>query len=151
MRPEQPSFQQEPPGLSELNGPGIALIIAGALGVLAGLTQAASGLFQLLNKTANPALSDPNLPPMLKPYLALLGSGITSLFLSLLILAVNAVIIFGGLKMRHGQSYALCVTAAALCCMPCCFHSCCSVVVIPIGVWALVTLLGGQGKARFSS
>lgn len=146
----QPSFGPPPAGTDELNGPSLCLV-SGSVGIISGLTQLASGLIQLIGGAKSVPLDDPSVPSAVQTYMKLMSSGAVPLVFALLVLAVNGLIIFAGLQLRQAQRYQLCVAGAALCCVPCCFHSCCSVFVVPLGVWALAVLLSGQTKAQFSS
>ncbi len=147
----QPSFGPPPPGFGELNGPSLGLIVSGSVGIISGLTQLASGLMQLIGKTKPDVLDDPSVPSALQTYVNLISSGAMPLVFALLTLTVNALIIFAGLQMRQARHYNVCVGGAALCCVPCCFHSCCSLFVVPLGVWALAVLLSSPTKAQFSA
>jgi hypothetical protein len=60
--------------------------------------------------------------------------------------AVNALILFGGLKMRQLENYPLAVTAAVLAAVPC--FTCC-VVGLPLGIWALAVLSDPQVRSAF--
>lgn len=147
----QPSFGAPPAGTGELNGPSLGLVVSGSLGIISGLTQLASGLIQLMGGAKSVTLDDPSVPSALQTYMKVMSSGAVPLLFALLTLAVNGLIIFAGLQMRQARQYNLCVAGAALCCVPCCFHSCCSLFVVPLGVWALAVLLSGHTKAQFSA
>jgi hypothetical protein len=56
------------------------------------------------------------------------------------------VVIFGAIKMKALENYALAMASAVLALLPC---SLCCLVSLPIGVWALVTLLNPEVKAAF--
>lgn len=63
----------------------------------------------------------------------ILGYGV-----AIVTLAASPVIIFGALQMMRAGSYRMSVTAAVLSVIP--FSSCCFLLGIPVGVWALVAL-----------
>ena len=54
-----------------------------------------------------------------------------------------------GLKMKDLQSYGLCVAGAVLALLPC--NCCCCWVGLPIGGWALATLMNAEVKAAFQA
>jgi hypothetical protein len=63
-------------------------------------------------------------------------------------IVVNAVIIFGAMKMKSLEGYTLAMTAAILAIVPC---SCCCILNMPFGIWSLVVLLNQDVKAAFRS
>lgn len=69
---------------------------------------------------------------------------------SLVMLLANAVVAVGALKMRALQAWPLALTAALLSVVPCCFSSCCCVVAMPAGLWALFVLMKPEVKAAFT-
>lgn len=152
MTPMQPSFQSAP-AQSELSAPAIGLIVAGVLGALVSLLGIATHLFAMIGGSNQDLsnLNDPNFPPVLKPLLKLVSSGIVGLMFSLVQAAANAFIIYAGLQMREARQYGLCVAGAALASIPLCFSSCCCIFTMPLGIWALSVLLGQSGKAQFQS
>lgn len=84
--------------------------------------------------------------------IAQMFSGGIGLVLALLGIVVNAVIIFGAMKMKSLESYALAMTATILAIVPC-FFCCCIPVPLnmPFGIWSLVVLLDQNVKAAFRS
>ncbi len=72
-------------------------------------------------------------------------SGGMGIVVALLGLVVNAVVIFGAMKMKALTGYTLAMTAAILAIVPC---SCCCLN-IPFGIWSLVVLLDSNVKAAF--
>ncbi len=64
-------------------------------------------------------------------------------------LLVDAAIIYGALQMRRGESYGWALVAALLAVIPCLSSPCCCLG-IPFGVWALVVLLGEDGRRSFA-
>ena len=75
------------------------------------------------------------------------GFGIAWPSLSLL---VDAAMIYGAVQMRRGESYGWALVAALLAVIPCLSSPCCCLG-IPFGVWALVVLLGEEGRQSFAS
>lgn len=147
----QPAFPSSlpPPDLSQFNPPAIGLIVAGATSLLVGLMQLGSGVLSVVMGARNPALENPELPPALAPLVKMMSSGAISILWALVVLTVGVVTVLGGLRFREGRSYWLCVAGAGLASVPCCFHSCCSVFAMPLGIWALAVLLSGSTKSMF--
>jgi hypothetical protein len=148
-QPQYPSFGPPPAKPSSLEAPAIGLLVSGGLGVLLGVLGIGVAVIGLVAGTATPALDDPNLPPALQSYLKAMSSGAVSIVSALVGLVVNGLIVYAGLQMRQARNHTLCVVGAGLCCVPCCFHSCCSLFVVPLGIWALVALLSGPTKSLF--
>jgi len=122
-----------------VNGPGIALMVVGALAILYALV---SVPLNIVNFAHNPALQENNFP--LPVLYGAIGFG------ALIFLIVGVLIIVGGMKMRAMQSYGLAMAAAILAMVPCCDGMCC-IVGLPIGIWALVVLMDQQVKQSFTS
>lgn len=61
-----------------------------------------------------------------------------------------ALIAFGALRMKQVKSYGLAMTASILAMIPC-FTSCCCLLGLPVGIWALVVLLDKDVKAAFDA
>lgn len=76
-------------------------------------------------------------------------SGGLGLVINVLSLVLNSFAIFGGMKMKALQSYAMSVASAVIVALPC--VSCCCLIGTPIGIWALVVLLSADVKAAFRS
>lgn len=75
-------------------------------------------------------------------------SGGAGIVFALLGIVVNAIVIFGAMKMKSLGGYALAMTAAILAIVPC---SCCCILNMPFGIWSLVVLLNPNVKAAFRS
>jgi len=65
-------------------------------------------------------------------------------------LIVDAVIIYGAIRMKNRTSYSWAVAAAVLALIPCLSSPCCAVGV-PFGLWALLVLLDRDVRAAFSA
>ncbi|MCY2959510.1 MAG: hypothetical protein NTY35_05030 [Planctomycetota bacterium] len=59
-----------------------------------------------------------------------------------------ALIAFGAWRMKEMKSYGLAMTASILAMIPC-FTSCCCLLGLPAGIWALIVLLDKDVKAAF--
>lgn len=77
----------------------------------------------------------------------LMGGGI-GIVLNVLAIVLYGGAIYGALKMKALQSYAMAVTSSVLVMLPC---SCCCLAGLPVGIWALVVLLDANVKAAFRS
>ncbi|NRD58884.1 hypothetical protein [Corallococcus exiguus] len=62
-------------------------------------------------------------------------------------LVLNGLVAFGGWKMKNLQSYGWAMTAAILCCIPCCGP--CSCLSLVPGIWSLIVLNRPDVKAAF--
>lgn len=130
-----------PPASELLNVPAILLMAGAGVGVLVRLAALAGLDRVLLEQLAkNPQYSD--LPMMTA------GGGVGTVVAALVLLALNALIIFGAMKMRAGQSYTLALTAAILGAIPYCG---CYPLSMTGGIWALVLLLKPEVKAQFTA
>ena len=71
-------------------------------------------------------------------------------FFSFLSLFIGILALVGAVKMLKMQTYALALTAAIIsvipCFGPCC---CCSMLLVPFGIWALVVLFDAKVKLHF--
>ena len=134
-----------------LNVPSVLLLVSGALGVLSGLLGMVRGGSA---GSANPGLerlaADPNTAQLAeslrKVTEALSGPG--SIVLNLLTLALSGFVIFGALKMRNLQGHGIALGAAIVSLIPC---SGCCCIGMPVGIWALVTLLKPEVKSQFQA
>ncbi|MER2564029.1 MAG: hypothetical protein ABTQ32_25085 [Myxococcaceae bacterium] len=129
-----------------LNGPAIGLLMAGGCGIGWGLFELALGVMGLAKSLGD----ELGLPADLPWHLKLAASPAMPVVIGLVALAGNAFIVFGGLQLRQGRRYRLCLAAAGLCCLPFCFHGCCSIFATPLGLWALMVLLSEPGRTQFS-
>ena len=115
-------------------GPAIALIITGALAIV--LVLVSAGLIAVGLSAGGPQ------PPQEELIPQLIGNAIGLL----LGLAWGLLLIFGGMKMRKLESYALSMTASIVALLPC--TSCC-LLGLPFGIWALVVLSQSDVKDSF--
>jgi hypothetical protein len=126
----------------QVNGPGIALIILGALNIVGGIGRAATAIFagatmgMLGNSADDPA----------KTFMA--AAGALSVAHAAMLFLGGLLILFGGIKMRSLQAYGLCMTASIVAMIPCLFPCC--IVGLPIGIWAIVVLSKQEVKTLFT-
>jgi hypothetical protein len=129
-------------GSDQLNGPGIAMIVLGALNIVLVLIRLAFTLagIGMSSLAGNSAENDAG--KMLVGFFATFGLAILGVGL------IGALIIlFGGIKMRRMENYSLCMVASIVAMIPC--VSCCFLIGIPIGIWSLVILSKPEVKNAF--
>lgn len=135
------NYQSSPPGdpRAALNGPGMALMIFGyvgvglaAIGILLNILGIGLGAAQGGQEAAANMLSG--------------GVGVASGIIGMI---VGVIVGIGGGKMRKGQSYGFAMTAAILAMIPC--ISPCCLIGLPLGIWALVVLMKPEVKAAFTA
>ena len=120
-----------------LSVPSILIIVCGGLGLVAGLMGLVGGGAQSFGTFAN--------DPRFAQFLAV-QSGPRHYVFALLGLAISSFLIFGGMKMRNLQSHGLAMGAAIVAMIPC--GGCCCLG-LPVGIWALVTLMKPEIKSQF--
>lgn len=116
--------------ISQLKTPAIGLIVVGSINFLVGLLTLLSGLLRLAGIAQDKVPTDE--AERLGYYMGT-GFGYGLGFFSLILAPI---IIYGGMKMLSGQKLGLAKTAAILAIVP--LSSCCFVLGIPFGVWALI-------------
>jgi hypothetical protein len=143
-----------PDAAAKVSGPAIALIVVGALNIIASLYQGAQGIMVMMMpeeqmraqmEAQNPELQGQELPFDLSAFTQGLGAGIIVFYVLTLILGI--VIILGAVKMKNLQSRGMAVAASVLAMIPC--ISPCCLIGLPIGIWSLVTLNDPNVKASF--
>lgn len=124
----------------KLQGPGIALMIVGWLGVFLGVggTAAMVAVFAFIKPPPAPAMQNEDLFVMV---LIVVSGLITAV--------ASAVIAIGGSRMRHCRSYGLALTAAILAICSIVILGLMSIFVLPFGIWALVVLVQSDVKREF--
>ncbi len=73
----------------------------------------------------------------------------SQMFFSVLSVAINGLIFFGGMRMRLLRNYYLAMTAAILALIPCWVPCCFGLIGMAIGIWALVVLTNSEVKNAF--
>ncbi|WP_223643108.1 hypothetical protein [Corallococcus sp. EGB] len=128
----------------ELSVPAILMM------VMAGLTFLYS-LVSLVTPTNSAqletVLSNPDIPQQAKDAMTWFVSPLGRVALTVPGLVLNALVAFGGWKMKNLQSYGLSMTAAIICCIPCC-GPCMCLSLVP-GIWSLIVLNKPEVKAAF--
>lgn len=128
--------------LEKLKAPAIGLIVIGALNGVTGLLTLLGGAVRLTG-----ILGPESLPADEAEKTGFLIGTAFGYGVALLSLAAAPVIIYGALKMLRGNSYALARTSAILAIVP--LVSCCFIIGIPLGVWALMVLNQPDVRAFF--
>ncbi len=129
--------------LQKLRAPAIALIIAGSLNGMIGLLALLGGLWRLSGMGEGRLL-----PVNEAERIGYVTSTVITYAASLLSLLLAPVIIYGAVQMMQAKKYKVARAAAILVIIP--FTSCCCLVGIPVGIWALVTLGKPEVKAAFN-
>jgi hypothetical protein len=143
----QPPFASNPgtqPPNPRLDPLGIAFMVLGGVDLLWGFAMIAVNVLQIAGVMGGahdtmdtPFGQDERVGQML------------SLALSSCALPVGAVSVFAGLKMRRAEMYGLAIAAAVVNMIPCYQTTCCALFGLPLGIWALVTLMNAEVKASF--
>lgn len=128
--------------LQKLKVPGVALLITGILNAGFGLIALVSGAFRLSG--LGPPESIPTNENERLGFIigTVLGYGIAGVSLLL-----APLVIIGALKMMRGKSYGLGMSAAIIATLP--VTSCCFLLGIPAGVWAIIVLRNPEVKGFF--
>lgn len=127
--------------LNKLKAPAIGLIVAGVLNAVSGLYLLASTLIQFSAGVLDRNFSQDS--ERIGFYIGFWGTAA----LGILGFLVAPIIIYGAIQMMRGRSFGLSRTAAILAVIP--LTSCCFVIGIPFGIWALVVLSQPDVKALF--
>jgi hypothetical protein len=77
-----------------------------------------------------------------------LMAGTIGVIIGVLVLLIQAFIIWGAMQMRQLRSYGAAMAASILGMVPC-FFPCCCPLGLPFGIWALVVLLRPEVKTAF--
>lgn len=126
---------------SRVQGPGIALMVTGVIGIL---TQGMSALAQsaqlVVLASAAAQQSGPEVAEQLVPVVIALGIiGVSCL--------VGLFLVYGGWKLHQGESWMLGAIASGLAMVPC--LSPCCIFGLPAGIWGLMVLLDPEVKLAF--
>lgn len=132
-----------------LNVPGILFMVFGGLTVMYALFGLVSSVIQGADTAAQlkPLLDNPDLPPAAKQLLSTMA-GPGAKVLNLLNMGLAAFVAFAGFQMRNLKSYGVAIAGSVVMMLPC--GSCCCVLTMPIGIWALVTLMKPEIKNAFT-
>ena len=126
--------------LSSIKSPATALLVAGIL-------NAAFSAFVLIGGIARVFLLQEQLPADDAERYGFIAGTVLGYGIALLSLILSPVIIYGAVKMMKAQSFKIARVAAVLAVIP--LTSCCFVVSIPVGIWALIVLGRSETRAIF--
>jgi len=125
--------------------PAIALIVVASLGI-------AYYLFNTVLVATGKSSFQPdtsNLSPQMQQFMEGFNRGShgpLAIMVSLFVVALNAFVLFGSIKMLRLQNYGIAVAAAIVAMLPC---QCCCLFGLPFGIWALVVLNKPEVKSQF--
>jgi hypothetical protein len=131
--------------LAKVNLPAIFLIVTGGLTLAFSILGLVLGLLGFDQMNAG-AFQQSQTPEMERINSMARGAGAT--VVRVLGLATGILTILGGMKMRKLESRGLCIAGSIVSMLPC---SCCCLIGLPIGIWALVVLNDANVKESFSS
>lgn len=132
----------------QVNLPSLILLIGAIGGILMNLVGIVSNLTGA-NQLGQLPPEMANKPEMQQFVQVMQGVQKAGPLLSLVAIAVCAFIAFGALKMRNLQSWSLALAASIVGIIPCC-QSCCCIVTMVGGIWALVVLNKPEVKSAFT-
>jgi hypothetical protein len=149
--PARPGMAPEA-AAAAVKGPAIALIVIGALSVLLALWSTADDLFfpasleqtmatmssllQSFGPDVQKSLSNPQTQSMLQ----ISSNPWVKIPLDILTLGLSVIILMGATRMLALRSYEFAFVAAIMVMIPCVTPSCCCLLGLPFGIWALMVL-----------
>jgi hypothetical protein len=129
------------PAMDQVSGPGIGLIVTGALNIVFSILRA----IMMIAGFGIGAMQGGANNPFQQQILALGGTiGAVTCVIGVL---GGIFVLVGGLKMRKCESYGLCMAASIVAMIPC--LSLCCFVGLPVGIWALVVVSKPEVKSSF--
>jgi len=128
------------------NGPGIALLVVGILGLIGNLLGA---ILQLVGSMGSiiSAISNGYGMEFWGPFI---GSTGWSIAMTVVGFFVSFIVLFAGLRMRSLRSPGLVYAGSIMAALPCCVGLPCCCLGLPVGVWAIMTMQDEQVKAAFA-
>lgn len=137
--------------LQMVKGPAIALIVTTALAFCFVLWGLISALFMNPMDQLNAEIQQLNNPQMEQFVQKMMSfhNGPLAIMESLFMLAMLGLVLWGSIRMLSLRSYELAVTASILAMIPCA-TSCCCILGLPFGIWALVVLTKSEVKSHFN-
>lgn len=98
------------------------------------------------------AEAPPDAPPAVRQFIEQMNNNnpVIGAIISLGMIAVGALIVFGGVQMLNQKMYGLAMTSAILCILPCVTCLGCCGVGEGIGIWALIVLMNEDVKRAFN-
>ena len=134
-------------GGEKVKAPAIGLIVCGAIDAAYGLLNMVANL---TGGTANAEIP-PDAPPFVRQFMEQMNNTgpVMGAIVSLVMIAVGGLIIFGGIQMLKQRTYGLAMTASILTMLPCITCLGCCGVGEGIGIWALIVLMRDDVKRSF--
>jgi len=132
----------------QLGAPAVGLIVAGALSGASALIVLLAVLFQLVQGSGMESTFEDE-AQRYGYYSGYYGSIAVYIVSSVASIAAAPFVIFGGMRMMKGESFSKARTASILSMIP--FTSCCCLVGVPLGIWALTVLKKPEVRASFRS
>lgn len=135
-------------GGAKITAPAIGLIVCGAVDGIYGVLNMVG---HIIGNGGGVADVPPDAPPALRQILEGMNNAnpVVGVITSLVMIAVAALIIFGGVQMLRRQTYGLAMAASILTMLPCLTCLGCCGVGEGIGIWALVVLSQEDVKRAF--
>lgn len=130
--------------LKKLRGPAITLIIVGSLNGITGVLVLISGLARLAGFGGGRSL-----PRAEAEKIGYMLGTVGGYVLALLSVLLAPVVIYGAIQMLNGKKPGLAKAAAIIAMIP--ISSCCFLLGIPAGIWALIVMAKPEVKALFQS
>jgi hypothetical protein len=131
-----PPFNQ-----AKVQAPAIALIILGSLSLILAIYSIVNAL------VATP----PDFPPDTPEFVVQMAKnsvGPVAAAIQVIFVLISIVILYGGIQMMRLKSWGLALAASILAMLD--FGSCCCVIGLPVGIWALIVLQAQDVKQAFA-
>jgi len=146
--PEEFQYHDTSEAARKLNGPAIALMVVSLISALWCIYSIISAFItpmedQIAAMEAMGLPFDESMYTQMGSMSKFIGAFIWAFFM-----LVDFFIFFAAIQMRAVKSYGMCMTAAIICIIPCCW-SMCFFLNVPFGIWALVVLQNAEVKRAF--
>jgi hypothetical protein len=144
-------YSPNPAASSKVATVGLAMQIVAGIAVLVELLGLGMSVLQLAGVSLG-HFGRPSGNAAAERFGQIMGGGI-GLVVIVVLLALNAFILFAGQKMKALESYTIAMIGAILLILPASCSCCCTanLIRIPVGIWALITLLDSEVKSSFRS
>lgn len=126
------SIQKPPFNTMKVQAPAIALIVCGGLSLLASIYGVVNAMI------SSPPPVPPNSPEWMEGVMKN-SVGMTAAIIQSVFIFVALFVLFGGIKMLRLKSRGVAIAASIVTMLN--IGSCCCIVGMPIGIWALVILM----------
>jgi hypothetical protein len=135
-------YGRPPINTAKVQAPAIALIVVGGLGLLASIYSVINAL------VAAPPVFPPDTPDFVRQF-ASNSVGPLAAGIQLIFVLVAILILVGGIQMLRFKTWGLALTASILSMVN--VGSCCCILGLPIGIWALIILLASDVQQQFAA